>query len=65
MEEKRQRCEVYTRVMGYFRPVSQFNIGKQSEYYSRKQFEEVVAANHSFTEEYAVLQPTRSTLEMA
>jgi hypothetical protein len=31
----RQKCEVWTRVMGYFRPVSQFNAGKKSEYAER------------------------------
>lgn len=30
--EQRQRCEVWTRVMGYHRPVSQFNIGKRAEH---------------------------------
>eukprot|EP01035_Chromulina_nebulosa_P014871 gene14871-19679_t len=30
-EEERQRCEVWTRVMGYHRPVASFNIGKQGE----------------------------------
>jgi ribonucleoside-triphosphate reductase len=34
-EENRQPCEVWTRVMGYFRPVSQFNAGKKSEYNER------------------------------
>ncbi|NCB38314.1 MAG: hypothetical protein EOM80_06035, partial [Erysipelotrichia bacterium] len=34
-EESRQACEVWTRVMGYFRPVSQFNAGKKSEYSDR------------------------------
>lgn len=34
-EENRQLCEVWTRVMGYFRPVSQFNAGKKSEYSER------------------------------
>lgn len=33
--EERQACEVWTRVMGYFRPISQFNIGKKSEYRER------------------------------
>ncbi|MDD3148973.1 MAG: ribonucleoside triphosphate reductase [Candidatus Riflebacteria bacterium] len=33
--ESRQACEVWTRVMGYFRPVSQFNAGKKSEYSDR------------------------------
>ena len=26
-EEERTRCEVWSRVMGYFRPVSEWNIG--------------------------------------
>ena len=33
-----QRCEVWTRVMGYYRPVSEFNLGKQSEFAERKYF---------------------------
>lgn len=36
----RQPCEVWTRVMGYFRPISEFNIGKKSEYADRKYFSE-------------------------
>lgn len=32
---KRTKCEVWTRVMGYFRPVSQFNVGKKAEYAER------------------------------
>jgi ribonucleoside-triphosphate reductase len=35
-----QVCEVWTRVMGYFRPVSSFNIGKKGEYAERVAFEE-------------------------
>ncbi len=34
--EERTRCEVWTRVMGYHRPVSQFNPGKQSEHAERR-----------------------------
>ena len=33
-DEERQPCEVWTRVMGYLRPVSEFNKGKKSEFYS-------------------------------
>ncbi|WP_407342981.1 ribonucleoside triphosphate reductase [Pengzhenrongella phosphoraccumulans] len=33
-------CEVWTRVMGYFRPVSSFNIGKQGEHAERVPFVE-------------------------
>jgi len=39
-EEQRQRCEVWTRVMGYHRPVSAFNPGKQSEHRERLHFNE-------------------------
>ena len=39
-DEERQRCEVWTRVMGYHRPVSSFNIGKQGEHGERRFFEE-------------------------
>ncbi len=33
-----QPCEVYTRVVGYLRPVGQFNVGKQQEYKDRKEY---------------------------
>ena len=39
-DKERQPCEVWTRVMGYHRPVSEFNKGKRSEYYSRLCFKE-------------------------
>lgn len=35
-------AEVWTRVMGYFRPVSSFNIGKKGEYFQRTPFVEPV-----------------------
>lgn len=38
--EQRTRCEVWTRVMGYHRPVTSFNPGKQSEYADRQFFTE-------------------------
>ncbi|EKE26296.1 MAG: hypothetical protein ACD_4C00343G0006 [uncultured bacterium (gcode 4)] len=50
---KRQKCEIYTRVMGYHRPVSQFNIWKKSEYYSRTYFIEEKTCNSRFIEEFA------------
>jgi len=33
---ERTRCEVWTRVMGYHRPVSAFNAGKRSEHLERQ-----------------------------
>lgn len=59
-QDKRQKCEIWTRVMGYHRPVSSWNDGKQSEYYERKYFAEpndITAAlinavgNHAVKEE--------------
>ncbi len=40
IKENRQKCIVYTRVMGYHRPVESFNIGKTGEHRQRKQFKE-------------------------
>ena len=39
-ENERTKCEVWTRVMGYHRPVESFNRGKKEEFYSRKCFTE-------------------------
>lgn len=39
-DEERQECEIWTRVMGYYRPVSEFNIGKKSEHFERTFFSE-------------------------
>jgi len=33
-----RRCEVYSRVVGYLRPVTQWNPGKKEEYSQRKNF---------------------------
>lgn len=38
--DQRQPVECWTRVMGYFRPVSHFNKGKQSEFNERVWFTE-------------------------
>jgi hypothetical protein len=40
LETKRTRCLVYTRVMGYHRPIESFNIGKKGEHKQRLQFQE-------------------------
>ena len=37
-DEERTRCEVWTRVIGYHRPTSSFNKGKQSEHRERRFF---------------------------
>ena len=33
---KKIRCEIYSRISGYYRPVQQYNKGKQEEFSERK-----------------------------
>ena len=33
-----QECEVYDRIVGYYRPVQQFNPSKQEEFFDKKRF---------------------------
>jgi len=35
---KKTRCEVYSRVCGYLRPVSGYNLGKKEEFKQRKTY---------------------------
>lgn len=49
---KRTPCEIYTRVMWYLRPVSQYNIGKKSEFFSRRNFSEEKINNSDFIRKY-------------
>ena len=44
--DERQRCEVWTRVMGYHRPVASFNIGKKGEHSERRFFVEARVRPH-------------------
>ena len=41
-DEERQRCEIWTRVMGYHRPMASFNTGKKGEFLERTYFDERV-----------------------
>lgn len=45
-ESERQRCEIWTRVMGYHRPVSAYNVGKKGEFEERVCFTEKAAKGH-------------------
>jgi hypothetical protein len=45
-DTERQPCEVWTRVMGYHRPVSSFNIGKKGEHKERRFFQESLCVLH-------------------
>ena len=44
-ETERQPCEIWPRVMGYFRPLSEFNKGKKAEFLERKTFTESKCIN--------------------
>ena len=41
-EKQRQECEVYSRVVGFLTPVSQWNKGKKAEWEQRKTFDDVL-----------------------
>ena len=43
-EQCGEQTEMWTRVMGYFRPVSSFNTGKKGEFHERTYFSEKLAA---------------------
>ncbi len=36
--KKRQKCEIYSRVSGYLRPVDQWNDAKQTEFECREMY---------------------------
>lgn len=38
----RQKCETFSRSMGYIRPIDNFNIGKRAEFEERNTFKENV-----------------------
>ena len=46
-DDERQPCEIWTRVMGYHRPVSSFNKGKKSEFAERRSFAEGKSLTHA------------------
>jgi hypothetical protein len=39
-DDERQPCEIWTRVMGYHRPMASFNRGKKGEFHERTYFSE-------------------------
>jgi len=43
LQGERTKCEIWSRCMGYHRPVQYWNDGKQSEFRERKLFKEDIA----------------------
>jgi len=50
---KRTKCEIWTRVMWYHRPVSQYNKWKKSEFYWRNYFTEDCSENSKFIKKFS------------
>ncbi len=42
-EMTKTKCEVYSRIVGYLRPLSQWNAGKQEEFKDRKTYDKAIA----------------------
>jgi ribonucleoside-triphosphate reductase len=38
-KKERTKCEIYSRIVGYLRPIAQWNEGKKEEFKDRKLFE--------------------------
>ena len=47
-EHLRTKCEVFSRVVGYYRPVQNWNNGKTEEFHDRKEFDENISLNSEF-----------------
>lgn len=52
-ENGRTRCEKFTRVMGYIRPYSHYNVWKKSEFNTRVCFDPTESMNSQFISDYA------------
>ena len=43
-----KQTEVYSRIVGYFRPVRNWNVGKKEEFKDRKEYNEVKSLKANF-----------------
>lgn len=43
-----KKCDVYSRVVGYYRPVQLWNEGKQEEFRQRLEYDEKIALEKGF-----------------
>lgn len=48
MPECNEKCEVFSRIVGYFRPIKNWNKGKAEEFKQRKEFSEQKALVNEF-----------------
>jgi ribonucleoside-triphosphate reductase (formate) len=45
-----KKCEVYSRVVGYYRPIMNWNKGKKEEFKDRVAFDENKSTGHDFND---------------
>ena len=62
-DDERQVCEVWTRVMGYYRPISEFNIGKKEEARDRVPFK--ITGKHTDPDPANIFSILSNPLEVA
>lgn len=43
---KKVPCEVFSRIVGYFRPIKNWNDGKKAEFHDRLTFDENISMKH-------------------
>ena len=43
MQACNSKCEVYSRVVGYFRPINNWNLGKRQEFSDRLEYDEEIS----------------------
>ena len=55
-------CEVFSRVVGYYRQTRQWHDGKQEEFRVRKTFDEKKTMKHKFKDEKTGKEPDKETL---
>ncbi|MDP8255836.1 MAG: anaerobic ribonucleoside-triphosphate reductase [Candidatus Alcyoniella australis] len=59
------KCEVYSRVVGYYRPVQQWNPGKQTEFAQRSVFDQRGPASGSRRQYPKPHDPTPGDLDLS
>ncbi len=57
MEKCGKQCEVYSRIVGYYRPVQNWNAGKREEFKDRLEFSESKTMQHEAVLEKPVPVP--------
>ena len=49
--QERVRCEVYSRVVGYLRPINQWNDGKKAEFHLRTLYDGALVSTEKLSKE--------------